>query len=171
MTPVIEFTESELWTIRQMATARGRFSRASGTATQKVDESRTDVEIDLDGMLGEMAVCKWFDCWPSLENGPDPGFDTFIGRFKVQVKATRHQNGKLLMKSLDDFDAAIAILAIINEDLTVRLPGWCSRRDFLNDHKPFNAYGKDGVALEQTKLRPISELMASIRSEQLKRSA
>jgi hypothetical protein len=171
MRVTVTFADDELWRIRQLAAARGVVARASGTKTQKVDPSRSDVEIDMDGMLGEMAVAKFFAEQPCVTPGPDDGFDLYVGRWKAQIKTTRHQNGKLLMSHQEARDAHIAILCVIEDDKTVRLAGWHTGEYFIANAKEFKAYGASGYGLDQVKLRPIEQLLAGIRLMELRGAA
>src|SRR6059058_284162 len=158
MNPIIELNEPQLWAAKQIAAARGKFSRTNGVKTQKVDPNSSDVEIDLTGVLVELAVSLFFggNSFLSFEDGVDAGWDTYIGKLKAQVKATRHVNGKLLLESADELkDTDIAILAIVIDDQHIKLAGWCSRSHFLQNCKPFNQYGRSGVAVEQSRLRDI----------------
>lgn len=170
MQPIVTLNNKELWFARQLAATRGKFSRANGVVTQKIDPNSSDTDIDFTGILGEMATCKFFGgSWPSVEDGPDAGFDTYVGPYKAQVKSTRHENGRLLFESADELsDTDVAILAIVQADDKVKLAGWSSKSHFSQNSKPFRMYGAEGVAVEQSRLRPIGDLLAGIRQQELK---
>lgn len=173
MSPIVNLSNKDLWLARQLAAMRSKFSRANGVATQKIDPNSSDVDIDFTGILGEMAVAKFFDgSWPSIEDGPDAGFDTYIGPYRCQVKTTKHEHGKLLLESAAEMnDTDIAILAVVLEPSRVKLAGWCSRRHFEQHAKPFNAYGSAGVAIDQSRLRSIGDLLVGVREQQLNRAS
>lgn len=162
---VIHLDESDLWRIKQLANGRSVFSRARGIQTQKVDPSRSDVEIDLDGMRGEYAVAKFFGETPSMECRPDDGWDLYLSGYRCQVKTTRHPRGRLIIRRLDNINADIFVLAIIEADNAVRLAGWIKAEDAADACVPFEVHGHSGYAVTQDRLRPVGELLEMIQLE------
>lgn len=90
----------------------------------------TPYERKLQGTIGELAVAKflnlpinelptfsnWQDNFSLAKRGNDVG--------KVEVRATRHQNGKLIVNKID-FGICPFVLAILYPDnKRVRLAGW-----------------------------------------------
>ena len=65
------------------------------------------VEIDLEGICGELAFCKLFNVYPDLDtdrNPPHPLHDCTLpppppGGLRIDVKTTKYENGKLLVDS------------------------------------------------------------------------
>ena len=159
MKVVVPLTQEDQWKISQIAAARSMFARGKGIVTQKIDATRDDRTIDMDGMRGEWAVAKFFGEVPSYALRPDDGWDLFIGGMKADVKSTRHPNGRLLVKSEADIKGELYVLAIIESDSQVRIAGWASAKDYRSKAETFENYGHVGLAMPQEKLRPIGELL------------
>lgn len=162
MIVTVRLSEEDRWKIEQIAGARSLLARGRGIVTQKIDITRDDRAIDLDGMRGEWAVAKFFGEVPSYALRPDAGWDLYVGGMRADVKSTRHPFGQLLVKSLDDVRAEVYVLAIICSEDMVRIAGWCSGKEYREKAKKFENYGHVGLALAQDRLRPIGELLEYI---------
>ena len=164
---VVPLSAEDQWKIEQIASARSTLARERAIVTQKIDAMRSDRAIDLDGMRGEWAVAKWLGEIPSYALRPDDGWDLWVGGKRADVKTTRHANGRLLIKSRAAVTAEVYILAILEADDQVRIPGWCSQKDYLAKATEFSNYGHVGLALTQDQLRPMGELLEIVQTARM----
>lgn len=157
MTPRVRLVEGDLWLARQIALYRSTFDRSAGIVSRKMSRVQSDTDIDLDGAVGEIAVAKLYGVTPGFDwLGVDRGFDLMVGGVQVDVKATRHSNGQLLVRPRRDGVKPDAyVLAVIESEWVVRVPGWASARDVAERGRPFSG---DTVAVPQARLRPPGEL-------------
>jgi len=119
-------------------------------------------ERDYLGILGEFAVSKYlkisFDYSINLE-GDGGVIDMFLGDWSIQVKSTKYKQGRLMFNSLTEVEALINILCYVDtENNIIELLGYISRKDFLKE-KYIKQFGKRTTyCVDQSKLRPVSEL-------------
>ena len=126
--------------IEDIATRRQHHIRPSKILNHKRSQD-TDLRIEIDGLIGEMAVCQYFGVRSTpvnLENKPDGGYDLMIDGHTVDVKFSKHMSGDLCFKSKEYFKAARAILVVpISSDYledeypVVKLAGWIRQREFM----------------------------------------
>lgn len=93
---------------------------------------------DQDAIIGELAFAKAHNVWPDLSLKPRSGSaDLLIGGKRIDIKSTRHPNGRLLGKCKVNEDVDIYVLAIIN-DHQVTFPGWAHRHELYDDNNLIN---------------------------------
>jgi hypothetical protein len=131
---IITLTKEDIARCKQAAALRWQLARASGVVNQRKDTDSTDNDLDYLGLKAELAVAKAFNTEFRPENfGIDSGVDMFIDSIGIDVKATFHQQGHLLFKTLDAFKADLAILVTATDnDNVMKITGWISRDRFLN---------------------------------------
>ena len=126
--------------IEDIATRRQHHIRPSKRLNHKRSQD-TDLRIEIDGLIGEMAVCQYFGVRSTpvnLEDKPDGGYDLMIDGHTVDVKFSKHMSGDLCFKSKEYFKAARAILVVPisidyleDEYPVVKLAGWVRQREFM----------------------------------------
>lgn len=160
----VHLSRKEVLKCERVATHRSMLSRASGVVNQRKDQSSSDIEIDLIGIKGELAVSKVYNTdFDMNELGVDSGIDMFVGDVGIDVKTTKYKTGCLLFKSVEAFKAPISILCLNTSEDTVFVAGWIRRDDFANRCKPFQ---DDGVCVQQSDLeKPESLWLNFIRLE------
>tara|TARA_R110002012_G_scaffold313847_1_gene526013 strand:- start:335 stop:775 length:441 start_codon:yes stop_codon:yes gene_type:complete len=134
-------------------------SRASGIKNQRRDKSRTDKEIDLTGIKGELAASKVYKAeFNPYDLGVDSGIDIMISDIGIDIKTTTYLTGKLLFKNIESFKAPIAILCLQKNEDTVIVAGWINKKDFQEKSEPFNG----GMAVTQDKLNSPESLWLNL---------
>jgi len=114
------------------------------------------LEIDVDGMLAEMAFCKAWNIYPDYTINPRQGGVDAITKngTKVDIKSTRNPNGRLLIhknKKVGEVDRYV--LAIIDGD-KVYLVGFIDEKSAL-DSKYLNDLGHgEGFVIPRAALIP-----------------
>jgi len=107
---------------------------------------------DMDAIVGELAFAKAQNVWPDLSLKPRSGSaDLLIGGKRIDIKSTRHPNGRLLGKCKVNLDVDIYVLAIIS-DHQVTFPGWSHRHELYNDSNLIDLGHGVGYGLTQDKL-------------------
>lgn len=163
---LIKLTRPELSHCKQAAALRWQLARASGVVNQRRDH-RSDADIDYLGIRAETAVAKAYGLpYTPSALGIDEGVDMYAGDISIDVKATFHTEGRLLLKSKDAAKADLFIMVSNTpEDDVMNLLGWTSRTRFLEQCQETD-FGK-GVCftMEQDQLYSVSSLWLHITSK------
>jgi len=164
----IKFSRKELALAKQIATARYQWCKATNTP-DAVKKNNPNNEVDILGLKGEIAVGKLLQIDdPMLAQGLDGGYDFWIDDISIDVKTSFYETGKLLFRRLDKFKSDIAILVTSvqnSEDVVIR--GWITKSEFLErSSKNDLGYGVC-YTLDQSKLRPISDLIWNLTKRRL----
>jgi len=131
--------------------------------------NKTQLEQDIEGVIGEYAFCKFKNIWPDLStHSRQNGYDCIYNNYRVDVKATKNTSGMLLLSpKKDNPDIDIYVLAILHP-FHVELVGWAFKTDL---QQPENlkdlGYGPT-YALTQSQLRNFKE---DLKHEQLQTTA
>ena len=109
---------------------------------------------DQDAIIGELAFAKAHNVWPDLSLKPRSGSaDLLIGGKRIDIKSTRHPNGRLLGKRKVNEDVDVYVLAIIS-DHQVTFPGWAHRHELYDDNNLINLGHGFSYGLTQDQLNP-----------------
>ena len=165
---IVTLSRQELSIGRQAATARWQLARAAGVQNQRRD-SRTDSDIDLIGIYGEMAVAKALalDYSPQAI-GVDDGMDMWCGNFSIDVKSSFHIGGRLLFKSVDAFCADIAILVEPGADgAEFNIVGGIRKGAFIRKHYTKDLGHGEGAMVDQAMLSPLYRIWEFLTMERL----
>jgi len=157
---IVRFSRQDLSECEQAASLRWQLARASGVANQRRDKSRTDHDIDLLGVKGELAVARIFQIDHDIHKGGiDMNIDMWDNDVSFDVKATFTQAGHLLFKQKQYFKADVAILVTPNDiPDSVMVAGWIGRKEFLEKAQDVDFGSGPSVAMGYNDLRPIPEL-------------
>ena len=149
----INLTDDEVMMCQHVGHLRSVLSRGNKVKDMK----RTDMaglDIDAQGVTAEYAVAKHFNVFFDLGLSPRAGSaDGVMNGYSYDVKSTHHALGKLLATLKDNPDVDMYILCITPDRWTVKLVGWCWKKELINKKNIKDlGYGK-GYALEQNQLR------------------
>ena len=150
----INLTDAELFICRTLGVMR-RSEAMHKVVDQQVGKDDT-WSIDIDGMVAEYCVAKMLNLCPDLTIGVrNGGADLISQKGKtIDVKATRHKNGRLLAtlkKAAAPCD--MYVLAIV-DDKGADIVGWASKTHLFHDANQIDLGHGVGFALEQDQLRP-----------------
>lgn len=147
----VELTEGELATIQILSNIRTIVARSNKVRDAKMSNIN-GADIDFDGMIGEYAYCKKHNLFLDITASPRSGsYDCLHKSKRVDVKSTRHQNGRLLCTLKDNDDVDVYVLAIISGNM-VSFPGWIYKHELRQDKNIIDlGYGK-GYGVTQDKL-------------------
>ena len=99
----IELSDWE-WDVAKAAGSRRYKSNVdAGIPSIKVDEGRTDLEINVAGCASEIAFCRGFNVYCDLvqeaRRSMDDDGDAVVRGMTIDVKSTHHKMGKLIVSS------------------------------------------------------------------------
>jgi hypothetical protein len=129
-------------------------------ANQKKDPARSDHDIDLLGVKGELAVARVFQIDHDIHKGGiDKNIDMWDNDVSFDVKATFAQAGHLIFKDTKFFKADVAIL-VTPHDIpdSVHVAGWIGRKEFIEKAKDIDFGNGACPAMHCDELRQIPEL-------------
>ena len=149
----INLTDDEVMMCQHVGHLRSVLSRGNKVKDMK----RTDMaglDIDAQGVTAEYAVAKHFNVFFDLGLSPRTGSaDGVMNGYSYDVKSTHHALGKLLATLKDNPDVDMYIMCITPDRWTVKLVGWCWKKELINKKNIKDlGYGK-GYALEKSQLR------------------
>jgi hypothetical protein len=134
-----------------------RRSSAMGNVKDQQMGDQSPWNIDIDGVIGEMCVAKYFNVFPDMSVGiRKGGADLLIRKKSIDVKTTRVKTGKLLstLKKIED-PCDIYILVIVDEK-GGDIAGWIEKENlFLPENISDLGHGK-GYVLKQEQLKKIN---------------
>lgn len=153
----ITLDAGEMAVANVVAAMRTAVNRSSGVAQTKIGP-QSYYQTDLDGVVGEIAFCKWKNVCPDLSVSPrQGGADAVVNGKRVDVKTTRHPDGKLLAvvtKNIEDADTYV--LAIV-KDNEVDFVGWAFAHELLDDNNIVDLGRGQTYCLPQSRLRSFKE--------------
>jgi hypothetical protein len=139
MNPIVHYTQADLDYLTELAHGRNDPKVDAGVHNKKYAKNKGDVEVNVDGLLGEFAFHK-FSGLPlrtdTSLSGERPGgkwdFRLRDGRtVEVRYRAKRWYEFALHDDNIDSFNTDVGVL--VTPGLcahTLDLRGWCSYDDF-----------------------------------------
>lgn len=155
----VRLTRQELADAKQGAALRWQMARASGVGNQRRADV-SDNDVDLLGIKAEIATAKLLSLhYNAAKLGIDDGSDLWFGDTSIDVKATFHQSGRLLFKSVDAFraDCAILVTATDQEDV-MAVVGGVSRKAFAERHTVEDLGHGQCCTMPQSAVWPIEQM-------------
>lgn len=150
----------------RLAAARMRENRAvynDGAATQHHYYERGQVEAD--GLLGEFALHAFLGLdWHAVtDRARDGGADAVVSGIRIDVKATRHRDGGLILlreKRAERY-ADLYVLAVVHAH-AANLVSWARRAELLCTPPRWLKYTAE-YYLPQNQLRAMAELRPALK--------
>lgn len=142
-----------------MATMRRCVNQSSGVGDQRRDKSLQAIELDILGLVSEIAWAKAMSVYPDLSIQPRSGsVDSVIDGIKIDIKATPRPDGRLLATPKKNSDPAdIYVLAIVKEHV-VDFVGYAWADELLHQSTLINLGHGPTHALSQSQLRPVTDM-------------
>lgn len=152
---VVELTDAEMMVVKMLGGMRSIVGRTAGVEDKKV-ANLPGLTIDEDGMIAEYAFCKHFNIFPDIVPGPRSGsYDCLLNGRRVDVKSTRHKNGRLLATLKDNPDVDVYVLGIVDGN-TVTFPGYVYKLQLCAEENKTDLGRGVGYALTQDRLTPFA---------------
>lgn len=143
----------EMAVVSVLAAMRQAVNRSSQVENRRIGP-QSDYQTEVDGLVAELAFCKWKNICPDMTTSPrSGGADCVVNGWSVDVKATRRQDGRLLaVMSKNAASADIYVLAVVNDN-SARFAGWAFTHELIDEKNKIDLGHGDTYALEQSKLR------------------
>jgi hypothetical protein len=152
MTIIITLTDNDLNICRTLGNLRTLVARGNKVKDAKMG-NLSGSDIDEDGVIAEYAFCRHFNIFFDPSAYPRSGsVDCVYKGFKIDIKSTRHENGRLLATLKNNDEVDVYALAIIT-GREVRLVGWAYSKDLCKEENITNLGHGEGYALNQNQLR------------------
>ena len=153
----INLTDDEVMMCQHVGHLRSVLSRGNKVKDMKKTDM-AGLDIDAQGVTAEYAVAKHLNVFFDLGLSPRTGSaDGVMNGYSYDVKSTHHALGKLLATLKDNPDVDMYIMCITPDRWTVKMVGWCWKKELINKKNIKDlGYGK-GYALEQSQLRPFKK--------------
>ena len=139
------------------AAMRTAVNRTAGVTDGKVGP-QSQYQTELDGIVGELAFCKWKNVCPDLSVSPrHGGVDAVVKGQRIDIKVTRRPDGKLICnigKSANNVD--VYILGIV-KDNEVDFVGWAFAHELINDDTIVDLGMGPTYVLPQSRLRAFKD--------------
>jgi hypothetical protein len=149
----VNLTDSELFICRTLGVMRRSEAMHKVSDQQMGNQGKRD--IDIDGMVAEFCVAKIMNLCPDLTIGIRNGGADLISRNQktIDVKSTRHVNGRLLATLKKAEDPCDIYVLVIVDDKGGNVVGWAKKEMlFKEENKSDLGYGI-GYALTQSQLK------------------
>jgi len=155
MTIVLNQLETNLAVLS--GTARMLQNQTNGVFTR----GPRKLDPDINGMGGEIAVCKYFNRFPDLTIGPHfSGYDLKIKGQRVDVKTTTYSPGYLQAKQTKKQDACDIYILVHAEFPRFEILGGVTAKELIhNGNLKDTGFGMS-YTLEQSQLQPMELLFA-----------
>lgn len=155
---MITLTESEQRICHWLAKMRHARNRATGTRDARIGPQSPE-QTDLEGIGAEFAAAKMLNVYPDLDIDHRPGFDVLTHHGdRVDVKATRYKNGKLVVARWKASGEVDCYLLVIGTFPTYRIAGFVSSDEALAPHRRTNLGHGPTYAVPQSDLIAANQL-------------
>lgn len=143
----------EMAVVSVLAAMRHASNRSSQIENQRIGP-QSNYQIEFDGLVAELAFCKWKNICPDMSVTPRKGgADCVVNGMSVDIKATRRPDGRLLaIKSKQQDSADTYVLGVVKEN-SVTFVGWAFTHELLDEKNLVDLGHGPTYALEQSKLR------------------
>jgi hypothetical protein len=159
VTVTVALTRLEYELAGVLAEARWKSNRKAGVTDQRRDDAQGHLQLDLTGMVAELAFAKHMNVYPDLTIEPRSGTPDFvIDGVRYDVKATHRPQGRLLAtsdKKPDEVDRYV--LAIVRREI-VDLVGWATAGELIDPDRRLDIGHGPSYALSQEELRGMETL-------------
>ena len=119
------------------------------------------LDPDINGVGGEIAVCRYFNRYPDLTIGPHyRGFDLKVRNTKIDVKTTTYLPGYLQAKTNKTSKDCDMFILVHADFPTYTIIGGIRAEEFLQDWNIKDmGYGNKYI-IESSALKPLPQLFA-----------
>ena len=145
----------------ELASLAGTARMISNQRNGAISNGKRKHDRDINGMGGELAVCKYFNRWPDLSIGPHySGYDLKVKGKRVDVKTTTYDPGYLQANKNKSVNACDIYILVHADFPNFEIIGGALSRHLIS-RANLNDYGY-GMCymLEQSQLTPLELLFA-----------
>lgn len=138
-----------------LGTMRDRHSRdLFGAKSQRADASRTDLDINIEGVAAEIAWCRMNGVYPDTDTDKRPDASDAVTKdgYRVDVKTTKYEHGKMLITITKTGEGVDYYCLMIGTFPTYRLAGYIKASDAIQPENIDNNMPKPCYAIPQSRL-------------------
>ena len=150
--------EIEQQVARMVAERRTSVSRSVGVEDKKTTEQAGDL-IELEGVAGELAFCRWINAYPDLSGDSFADWDvtTHKGR-KVDVKTTRGNQYGLIVSQRKASHPADVYVLMVGSFPSYRCAGYATKEEvFRKEHlSDPGGRGRPAYVVPESKLHRVT---------------
>lgn len=155
---IIDFSAFDVVYCALVAERRNVVKEPTGTVNLRKC-NRTDFEVHMLGAMGELAAARWLGVSVDTSvapSGDDKITDLVVGTTRVQVKARTVQEKPvyLFFNRREQFQADVAVLALVLGPARVQIAGWIRRQEFLEQAVSMDFGYGPRVVVPEGKLNP-----------------
>jgi hypothetical protein len=153
---IVHLNEHEMMLVKLLGLLRHHANISAKTIDRK-RSSENGEDIHITGVMAEYAFCKWknvfMDCSTENRSG---SYDVLCKGLRIDIKATKNQNGNLICQLKQNLHVDIYILALINQN-SVEFIGWISSMDLRKEEniKDLSGNGSKCYFMPREKLKKI----------------
>jgi len=151
----ITLNECEQKIAKHLAISRNRNARSKGKPNTKMG-NQSDEETDLEGIAGELVVCKVLNLYPDTEIDliDLPKYDLLTAKgSRVDVKTTKYKHGRMLATKKKNVDDCDVYVLVVGSFPSYRIAGWCWATELLREANLIDLGHGEGYALNQSELK------------------
>jgi hypothetical protein len=156
----IELTQLEMQFACLAALGRHDMARQKGRPDMKIGPQAA-FTTDLVGILGELAVAKYFQVYPDISWSQETATgeaDMIVNDARIDVKTTDLEGGHLIVRQEHkdhDIDCYILAIASLKRMPMVRLAGWAIPEEMFRDERLTDFGHAVSYAMTQEELNPL----------------
>lgn len=153
---IVTLNDHEMVLVKLLGLLRHHANISAKTIDRK-RSSEDGADINITGVMAEYAFCKWknvfMDCSTENRSG---SYDVLCKGLRIEIKATKNQNGNLVCTPKSNMDVDIYILALVNQN-SVEFIGWISSMDLRKEEnlKDLTGQGYKCYFMPRDKLKKI----------------
>ena len=138
--------------------AKERYNNASKKGiTDNKKGQQSNYDTDMEGVASEMAAAKLLNVWPDIQIEEIPTHDLIVGKYTVDVKATKYRKGKLIAALHKKDKACDYYMLMLGTFPEYYLGGLCKKEKLLTKETITNLGWGELNALEQDQLLSLEE--------------
>jgi hypothetical protein len=150
---ILTLNETEQKLAVYLAKQRHAKARAKGITDKQIGPQDSH-ETDLQGIGAEIAFCRLLNVYPDTDTGHTPDHDCVLPSGQtVDVKATKHPNGHLLVARWKSPAAVQTYALMVGAFPSYRLAGFMPSAELFKDERLKNFGHGEGYAAAQNELR------------------
>lgn len=160
---MVELTDSEYTIACQVGIRRYHAARAMGAKNRKMSKTDSQYDVETNGMAAEMAFCKLIGVSPDFSDTPQVADCEWMG-YTIDVKATKRQNGRLLLET--DKRKLCDIYVLMCGEKNIWRCGGLAHVNVIRQSENLDRLGegyKMTYAMPQHRLVPLDQLMEMAR--------
>lgn len=157
----IILTEPEIQFGFHVGELRNKTCREKGYV-DRIKDKESSLKYDRDGFIGELVFCKAANIYPDLDSSRAKPFDCQFNGLNLNIKTTRHINGRLSVNVVKKEENRADIYVLITGEIPeFNIIGFRHKEDIFLEKNFKQLYGfrEKSYILEQEELLPIEYLI------------